>query len=269
VSTPGATRPADAGTKPEVRVLQHMARTGGTAISKCLAVMDSVVLLSEIHPLAVQLHDPVAQARDWFGLFTPAEAEPLAGGQGPFDEVIGEIVRRCEARGDRLVLREWSHIDFTAVPYPFAATYYPLMVGLLERRFRVIRTATVRHPVDQWLSLSTRKVMQNTGFTLTAFLQGYRRFADEAAEIGFVRYEDFTADPDTALKTLCSRLEIPFDPGYRERWSDYPHVTGEPKPRETIGARPRPPVSPALLEAFAADPNYRAAIERLGYRHGA
>ncbi|EMI22529.1 hypothetical protein RMSM_00554 [Rhodopirellula maiorica SM1] len=34
-------------------LLHHLARTGGTLFSRCLAAMDSVYLLSEINPLGV------------------------------------------------------------------------------------------------------------------------------------------------------------------------------------------------------------------------
>ncbi len=61
---------------PNVRILHQMARAGGTIMCKCLASMNGVVLLSEIHPRAVLLvqhvqpaaaeqFSPVRQARDY------------------------------------------------------------------------------------------------------------------------------------------------------------------------------------------------------------
>ena len=42
-------------TKPGIRILHHMARSGGTIISRCLGCMKDVILLSEIHPLGSRL----------------------------------------------------------------------------------------------------------------------------------------------------------------------------------------------------------------------
>ncbi|MDP7339971.1 MAG: hypothetical protein QF786_11700, partial [Vicinamibacterales bacterium] len=46
-----------------------------------------------------------------------------------------------------------------------------------------------------------------------AFLAGYRRFAEEAVRLDFVRYENFVEDPNGALTTLCERLSLDFDCG--------------------------------------------------------
>jgi predicted O-linked N-acetylglucosamine transferase (SPINDLY family) len=252
----------------EVRVLHHLARTGGTLISKCLASMDDVVLLSEVHPDGASWIDPFTQAQDWFGLIDAEEARQLRAEQRPFETLIALCAARCESAGKTLIVRDWTHLDYTGVP--FAAPGYTLktLQRLSETFDRVHATATVRHPIDQWLSLDRLSLIHGR-LSIGAYLRGYRAFAEDIQDIGFVRYEDFTADPDTALQTLCRRLNISFDPGYRTRWPDYTKITGDvvkndTRPKEIRPSQPKRYPSD-LRRAFEDNPDYAPALELLGY----
>lgn len=261
--------------RPVIRVLRHMARSGGTLISRCLGSMGGVALLSEIHPGGLTHFNPLAQAVEWHGLMTPGEVERLrrSGKRPGFAEVIADLQRRARERGLALVLREWSHLDVIGLPFA-APTMRPAMIEALAPRFEVVQAFTVRHPVDQHLSLSGLGPIPGLG--LAAYLRGCRVFAQWAAEAGgpgFVRYEDFTRDPDAALATLCERLRVGFDPGYRDRWASYDKVTGDVSAKmggrgageariRPLEPRPRPE---GLLEAFRAHDDYRITLELLGY----
>jgi hypothetical protein len=262
------------GGRPTIRLLHHLARTGGTVISKCLACMEGVVLLSEIHPAGVRFDNmnPLNQAHDWFGLLTPADIAMLERrGPLPFADAIALVHARAAGRGALLVIRDWTHLDFTGVPYVPRPPYALGLVEALAPSFDILHMATVRHPIDQWLSLRRLRVMQGV-IDLPTFLYGYRRFAELCPAIGFVRYEDFASDPEAALRALCARLAVPYDAGFRHRWSAYARMTGDVR-RTAADSRirlpARPPVEPSLLAAFAENADYRRAIELLGYGHPA
>jgi len=255
--------------KPTIRLLHHLARTGGTIISKCLGCMGGVVLLSEIHPQGMRFGamNPLRQACDWFGLVSPKEVERA--GAAPLAEMVILIHERCEQRGQRLVLRDWSHLDFLGVPFVTRPGYRLGLASALEASFAIVSTATVRHPVDQYLSLRGLGLMRGV-LDLAGFLRGYHRFAEICRSIGFVRYEDFTQEPEREMRTLCDRLEAPYDAGFRQRWADYDKVTGDvgnPAGLREIGRPARPQVEAGLIEAFAANADYRRALALLGYRH--
>jgi hypothetical protein len=112
-------RPARrASAKPVLRLIHHMARSGGTVISRCLGCMSGVILLSEIHPLGIRQFNPLAQAQRWFGLLSSHDLAALAArGQIGFADAIELIHRRAEECNQRLVVRDWSHLDFTGVPF--------------------------------------------------------------------------------------------------------------------------------------------------------
>jgi hypothetical protein len=265
-----ATAAGRAVARPVVRLVHHLARSGGTLISRCLGCMSGVLLLSEIHPLGTRHFNPLIQAQRWYGLLSSQDlAELRARGGVGFADAIALIQRRAEDCGQQLVIRDWTHLDFTGVPFVPRPAQRLLTAEALAARFGLRQVCTVRHPLDQWLSLRQLAVVQGR-LTLEGFLAGYRRFAEIARTIGYYRYEDFTSDPSRVMKALCQCLELRFDRHFGERWRDYAFVTGDVAGRRgggEIRAVPRRPVEPDLLEAIAANADYRTSLELLGYQH--
>jgi hypothetical protein len=256
--------------KPVLRLIHHMARSGGTVISRCLGCMSGVVLLSEIHPLGLRQFNPLAQAQRWFGLLSSHDLGALAArGQIGFADAIELIHRRAEECNQRLVIRDWSHLDFTGVPFVARPAYRLLLAEACGKQFDLRQVCTVRHPLDQWLSLRRLAILQGK-LVLPDFLAGYRRFAEIASEIGFFRYEDFTAEPAPVMKALCKRLELKFDAGFGGRWHEYALVTGDmagSRAGSAIAPLPRRPVEAALLEELSTNDDYRNSLQLLGYEH--
>lgn len=275
--------------RPVARLLHMMARSGGTIIAKCLGVMPGVAMLSEVHPAVSELvhtpvtkknknavavlwsFDPLRQADQWYGLLTAQDKDQIRAARRVmrFDESIAMIERRARERGMSLIIRDWSHLDFLGEPFTADPPRRFAAVAALEQKFRLARAVTVRHPIDQWLSMRNLPMLREE-IALDLYLLGCRRFAEEAAKIGFVRFEDFAADPQRHVRELCERLEVAFDPGFEQRWAGYKTITGDiagSRAQDRITPPPRRPVEPALLDRFAASADYRAAIEILGYRH--
>jgi len=231
--------------------------------------MDSVVLLSEIHPAGIGMFNPLQQAHEWFGLLTEADIKALQNGGISFQGGIALIHERCVEQGKILLLRDWTHLDFTAVPFLPRASYRLTLADVLKEQLPLVNTTTVRHPVQQWRSLSRLQVMQEK-LTLDAFLEGYRRFAEYCVQIGFIRYEDFTRGPERQLGVLCERLAINYDEAWHDRWGTYTKITGDTAEQHSE-ARIRPPpqqtIEPALLDAFARNADYCHSLVLLGYEH--
>ena len=256
--------------RPMLRLVHHMARSGGTLISRCLGCMTGVLLLSEIHPLGTAQFNPLVQAQRWYGLLSSQDlAELRARGRIAFVDAVELIHRRAADAGQRLVVRDWSHLDFTGVPFVAKPAYRLLTADALQARFDLRQVCTVRHPLDQWLSLRLVAVVRGK-LTLEAFLAGYRQFAEQARALGFFRYEDFTVDPSTVMKELCRTLELRFDRQFTERWSSYTFVTGDvsgSRGGPAIRPVPRRAVDPGLLDEIAANSDYQKSLELLGYHH--
>jgi len=266
--------------KPKIRILRHLARTGGTLITKCLGSMDGVVVLSEVHPGNLAVSNPMYQAVEWFGLIDAKQMsrwKRMGVGGGPS---MLQFVAMCEAkasaRGKALVLRDWSHLDYYGLPYVKAQMGTGLRSSL-GNGYEVVEACTVRHPVDQFVSLSKVPVFEQGGaLDWDLFLDGNLAFAEYAVGCrdgcGFVRYEDLTRDPDGELLKLCGMLGIDFDPGYAERWSRYEYVTGDTERSGSEGTRvneirplERKGVDEGLLERFRGDGRYVEVCGLLGY----
>ncbi|MBT5414487.1 MAG: hypothetical protein HOK81_07805, partial [Rhodospirillaceae bacterium] len=169
------------------------------------------------------------------------------------------------------ILRDWTHLDFHGLPFVEASPGRPTHAPTLAGHFAVLPAAIVRHPLDQWLSIRRLVVIQGR-IDMAGYMRGYRLFAENAAHIPYIRYEDFTADPGSALRRLCDGLEAPFDPGFATRWARYKNVTGDrqhgpgAEATEILPAQRHRP-DEALLAAAADNADYRRALDILGYDH--
>lgn len=263
---------ASAGGKPVLRLVHNMARSGSTLICKCLGCMHGVNLLSEIHPLGTHMFNPLNQAHAWFSLFNADDLQRLQTGSVSFVEAIELIEMRSRQRGETLVIRDWGHLDYTGLPFLNQPAFTLGLADALAPHFQLIQTATVRHPLDQWLSLSRlgsmQEVLAEGGLTIASFLQGYLEYARCCQETGFFRYEDFTSRPVQTMQAMCESLALPFDPGFIERWHAYTTITGDvasTRGGNEIKSLQRRQVDPALRSSFEREPAYAEALALLGY----
>ncbi|ABK44145.1 Tetratricopeptide TPR_2 repeat protein [Magnetococcus marinus MC-1] len=262
---------APAEKKPTLRLIHHLARSGGTLICKCLGSMEQAMLLSEINPRGVHRFNPRQQAHQWYAVGDANRAESMPwDDEEAFLEAMQEIHAAAQHRNANLLVRDWTHVDFTG--YPFRRPQWHLTLAeTLSKRFRVRSLFTTRHPLDQWLSLVKYAQQGGAGVSvsLSLYMEGYRRFAQLCADHGFVRYEDFTVDPDARLQEMCEKLEIPFDAGYQQRWASYTNITGD-----TIGTRgaqqikplSRRPVEAGLHRQLQENSDYQQILSLLGYQ---
>lgn len=256
--------------RPVIRIVRSLARSGGTLIGKCLGCMDTVTLLSEIHPGDLATTSPMTQAQRWFGLIDSKDISRWKIRPPNMLQFVSLCETRASGQGQRLVLRDWSHLDYIGVPYARPAFGFAL-ADELKAVYDIRSATTVRHPVDQYLSLMQLPVVARV-LDFEAYVLGCVRFAEYASEHGFYKYEDFTRDPDSVLGSICKDLDVPFDPGYREKWHAYTTITGDTSPglgrgsaKKTIQSFDRKPMDDGLLDAFRGNDDYLRACSLLGY----
>lgn len=233
--------------------------------------MKDIVLVSEIHPLGIRQFHPLKQFASWYPTLLKAEDmlwfQSMTAPPG-FDESIRFIAKRCAEKGKHLIVRDWTHLDYTGVP--FMPPTGRLMTGEALAKLGPTRAwCTVRHPIDQWLSIRSLPIMREK-LEFEAFMRGYAEFAVQCARIGFMRYEDFVREPIPRMRSLCESLGVPFDPTFADRWSTYSKVTGDPpggRGGKEIRPVPRRPVEPGLIERFEKNADYARLREILGYGH--
>ena len=161
----------------KLRIFSNLARTGGTLVSRCLGSMEHIALLSEIHPFGAQVSDTfniLSQARKWYDV---PKTEVLGSKRFSFNEITRLIAEALDEKGLQLIIRDWVHLDFMAVPFLDEPYYQSRLVELLEKDFDIIQFHLVRHPVAQWLSFDKYGTLHGI-LSLEQNLERYYRYAE-------------------------------------------------------------------------------------------
>ncbi len=255
--------------KPTIRIIHHLHRTGGTLISKCVASLPNIALLSEVNPNAsFMVLDPVFQASFWLRLLNDTSAEQLY--EASFAEKIKAIYVLATARGETLVLRNWAYLDFFALPFTPIASNELTTTNTLNKYFEIKQIVTVRHPMDQWLSwCDYQGSAKADDFTFQEFINACCEFKNQTKNMPCIHYEDFIAKPQPVMQKICQHLELQFDPIFSKRWPYYHQITGDDNDRASgdwsIAPRPRRQSGDGLQAEALSNEKYLNLLQHYDY----
>jgi hypothetical protein len=256
-------RQSRANEKQVLRTIHHLACSGGTVISKCLAAMPHVALISEVNPLnrfgsEFEPTNPLLQLERSYRKLS-------------IQDIIEEFIRQvahanriCQQDDVDLVIRDHSHTDFCIGPAPAAVC--PI-ADCLSSDYELLSVVTVRHPLDSYLGLITQGwEKQFSPSNLNEYSRRYQSFLDRYASLPMLRYEDFCAQPEAFMKNLCNTLEIGYSGGFLGRFGDVT-LSGDSgrKGVFTIEPRPRREVPEEVQSEIASSIVYSKLLDRLGY----
>ncbi|QBF81872.1 hypothetical protein EXU30_03530 [Shewanella maritima] len=213
--------------KPMLRIIHHIACSGGTLVSKCISALPNVYLLSEVHPfteLGLDKNKPKYSPTDIVSLVkyagVPNSTELAA---DLFKSSIKHVDRHVTRYGGTLVLREHTHADyFTRATIPKSSP----LIELLKTDYEIESVFTVRDPLESYTSL------QNNGwlhFEPNDFREYCRRLLlciKQFDRDRVFRYEDFVAEPSLILGQISAKLQLPFDDGFEDIFGLF-KVTGD------------------------------------------
>ena len=251
-----------------IRLIHHVACSGGTIISKCLAAMQSVCLLSEVNPV-----------NRYGAKFNPSNPlllyeinysnAPLQVVKEVFCDDIAHVYKLAHRDNLSLVLRDHSHSDFFNGP-PLTSERRKTLEYCLKEQYILVSVLTVRHPLDSYMSLvNAGWSSQFQPSTFDEYCKRYLSFIDSYHGLPILKYEDFCANPDLFLNKLCSILSIKYDQNYRKRL-DKIELSGDSgrSSLDEISLRERRPVSSKLFQESIASDAYRLLCDRLSYLAG-
>lgn len=249
---------------PPLRCLQHLACTGGTLIARCIAALPNTRVLSEVDPLS-ELGWPANR-------FLPTDVVGLArfGSRPPDRDVLiaaflaglGAVHHDGRRRGIDLVLRGHAHSQFHTRADMEAR---PTVPELLARAGPVRTVVTVRHPLQSYLALRGNGWVHFTPDTPEEYARRYHAFLDRHADLAWMRYEDFVADPDRHMAWLCDRLGLRHDPDFRQRLV-MAQLSGDSGRRgDVIAPRPPRPCPEDVLQQAQESEAFGRLLDRLGY----
>lgn len=250
---------------PTIRTIHHLSCSGGTLISKCLACMPDVALLSEVHPFNVgrvrfNPFDPVQQ------LFAQGLVEKdTTLLKSIFSDRIKAAHRFIENQHKKLVLRDHTHTDYL-MREPPGGDRTKSLISALSGDFLATSVVTIRDPVDSYLSLVRNgwnkgvKSFDDYCGRVLLFLEAYQ-------DIPVYKYEEFCETPDRVLEAICNDLDIQFSREYKERFWKVKLTgdSGRASKREVISKPERRVYSAAYEAEVARSPQYKEIKRRLGY----
>ena len=256
----------DKKTKPVIRVIHHLACSGGTLISKCISALPGTYLLSEVHPNS-SIHIGAGTPR-----FSPSDITDLARhanipnveaiAKNIFKNNVDLIDEHLNNLGGTLVLREHSHSD-----YCVGKNVQPrsTLISVLEEKYEVLSLVTVRNPVDCYLSMRHNGWLHFEPTTFDEYCRRYLSFLKQFSSERIIKYEDFIDEPDTHLAKMAQILELPYTDTFRETFSIF-KVTGDSgRGSETIEKKARRGFSKELSQEIVESEAFQIILERLNY----
>lgn len=248
-----------------IRIIHHFACTGGTLISKCLAVMPNTVLLSEV--------DPFSKMTASKSNFAPTDLIRLIRAVDPVSagEVEGAIFlaglrvahQFYSRRGSRIVLREHTHSRYCMGD---GVREGLTMSELVAQALPILSVITVRHPLDSFLSLLNNGwETYFTPSTIGEYARRYHAFLDAYPDVSIYRYEDFVKGPEEAVRQLCSELRLTFNAMALESFSAVKLTGDSGRSSGKIALRERRAVPSDLSEELTHSNDYQQLCARLGY----
>jgi hypothetical protein len=249
-----------------VRVIHHLACTGGTLVAKCIAGLPNVQLLSEVDPLSTILHPGPDHP------FVPSDFIQLARfssrgvGQPLLQQLASEAIRTlhadCVARGLRLVLREHSHGRYCVGE---GVLQRPGVAGLVPAHLPTLAVVTVRHPIDSYGALKSHGWVHFRPDTLEEYAARYLAFLQAHPGVPVFRYEDLVQDPVPVTRRMAEALDLAFSEHFQDYLGLIPMSGDSGRKSEWIGERSRRDAARELQESARELPAMRALCNTLGY----
>jgi len=250
-----------------VRMVHHMACTGGTLFARSLNAQPNTFVLSEVDPLStIQLAtmrsrfaptDPILMAR--------VALLPVS------DEVAVEMFRasvdvlraRLDRQGRHLILRGHAHSQF-CTEQDWAAR--PTLIEMFAETCNTASIVTVRHPLDSWLSLIQNNWKPFEPFTIDEYAHRYHAFLDRHTAPPMFKYENFVNDPDAQMRQICEALELNYNSDWRLLISAFKLSGDSGRKGDAITERPRRDAPDAVLEEAGISSSFLELCERLEYQ---
>jgi hypothetical protein len=226
--------------KPVIRVIHHLACSGGTLISKCISAMPNVYLLSEAHPFS-DLHLGAGTPK-----FLPSDISALSRHAGiPQQQVLArklflESIKIADKHltnmGSYLVIRDHTHTDYSTGE---KECMHSAIVNVLQNDYNVISLLTIRDPVDSYAALVKNKWLHFSPPTFDEYCRRYNVMLNHFEDDNIVRFEDFVADPRKTMQKICEFLFIPYSELFEDILGVF-RVTGDSgRSSDIIGSRDR------------------------------
>ena len=254
--------------KKVIRSIHHFACSGGTVVSKCISAMPNTFLLSEVHPTTkLTINPSVIEFRptDLVSLGRYAklpEMDELA--EKMFVSQVNVVNEHLNAMSSKLVLREHTHSDYCLGDEKAIASE-PVLIKLLKERFTHKKLATVRDPIDSYMSLKNNGWIHFSPPSFDQYCERLLAFIVHFQQEEIIKYEDFVAQPQIFMEKIAKILDIDYSPDFEDIFSIF-NVTGDSgRSGDQINKRDRREVNEELQSEIESSSNYNKLKALLQY----
>jgi hypothetical protein len=215
--------------KKTIRSIHHFACSGGTVLSKCIAAMPNTFLISEVHPTTkLTINPSVTEFRptDLTSLGRYAELpkmDELA--EKIFLSNVQVVNEHLNTLSAKLVLREHTHSDY-CLGDENAVASEPVLIRLLKREYSHRKIATVRDPIDSFISLQNNGWVHFSPSSFDQYCERLLAFISHFRSDEIVKYEDFVDQPKLVMKRISEILDIDYSSEFEDVFSIF-KVTGD------------------------------------------
>lgn len=196
--------------KPKIRIIHHLACSGGTLFTKCIASLPNVYVISEVHPkstLHIKKNEYPFSPSDIITLSRFANIPHINElARKVFIENIRILSDHVSKLGGRLVLRDHTHTDFFVGANVEGSS---VVASLLSDRFDLLRLASIRDPIDSYLSLVHNGWDSHKPQGFEEYCRRVLHYISEYPLDRVIKYEDFLESPTSVLSRVAKLLELP------------------------------------------------------------
>ncbi len=252
----------------KMRTVHHLSCSGGTVISKCIAAMNDVFLLSELHPyrigsLIFNPFDPLQQL-----IVRTDLRENIDFQRKIFLDRVRVAEKSLRKMQKHLVIRDHTHTDYLDHSDPSSISSKKSLIDALSYDYRTISVLTIRNPIDSYSSLIENgwnkkiKSFDDYCYRVGLMIEEYSK-----SGIPIYKYEDFCKNPDKIMQLICNDLEIEYACDYRQTFNSVKLTgdSGRSSKSLEISSLPARERSERLLAGARKSQNFAKICEQLGY----
>lgn len=214
-----------------IPIIRSLGGCGSTLVSRLLASLSNVVLLSETNPRSVYLFhgamNPINQIKGWFPELLPIIEgidEFELGHPAHFGDLINKLYKYLQEEGKQLVIRDYCYIDFIGYPFTEYSAGNSSFNNACRHIFNFDNVILVRHPANQLASLRTHYCMRNLNPQL--FIDGYINFLNFFKKSFLLQYETIISDPNMSMDVLCYYLGLSWSNEAINKFASIDKITG-------------------------------------------
>lgn len=191
-------------------VILCFGRSGGTLVNQMLGTHPQCLVLSEVNP-AASFKPVVEQAVEWLELLEPSQANAFE--LLSYAQQIRLLRQNASDRGKRLIVRDWSNVNFVAGCSPYACPSRTLeqVIYLSQAGEPINPLVVVRRSQDVYTSWRAN-FPQFADLDARVFSAAYLDYAAAVRHYPILRLEDLWSDPRSGIARLFAIFELEQEP---------------------------------------------------------